>query len=396
MMEWGRKMFVWGMGQGGRRWQQFLSKGRGTYLEIQAGLSQTQYECRPMPAGAYWNWIESYGALETDPKLAHSQDWLAAVEHVSRQLKRSLPVEKMDEQLHSAGPPIDASPHRWLNRGTGWGALESHARLCRAANGRESVFVRDVECPAFAMFPTDSIGPAEGRWLNLISSGTFPSTSSSQPPGPWLVGSDWRKRLEDAAGNPSNAHWLTWWNLGVMAYHDGDTSAAASAWQMSLDCEPNAWAYRNLAVLATDRGDVSVACDHLAASHQLLPTERNIATEFATSLLVAGRMKELLSWYDGLKQPLAIEPRMRLIRAHALLAVGELDALEAFLIGNFELPDLREGDSTLTDLWRALMTSRRAIETGSPVTEIRSGQINIECTPPHNIDFRMGTASDRV
>src|SRR5262249_32675024 len=156
----------------------------------------------------------------------HSQDWLVAVEHVSSQLKQTLPVEIINEQLRTAGPAIDAPPDRWLNRGTGWGALEAKSRLCRAANKRETVLVREVECPAFTLFPADSIKPAEERWLKLLSYGIFPSTSSSQPPGPWLVGSDWRNRLEAAAGNPANAHWLTWWNLGVMAYHDGDTAAA--------------------------------------------------------------------------------------------------------------------------------------------------------------------------
>ena len=45
----GRKLFVWGMGSGGRRWQEFLSIPGHPYIEIQAGLARTQYECMPMP-----------------------------------------------------------------------------------------------------------------------------------------------------------------------------------------------------------------------------------------------------------------------------------------------------------------------------------------------------------
>ena len=40
----GRKMFVWGMGPGGRRWQEFLSVPNRLYMEIQAGLGRTQLE----------------------------------------------------------------------------------------------------------------------------------------------------------------------------------------------------------------------------------------------------------------------------------------------------------------------------------------------------------------
>jgi hypothetical protein len=47
----GRKLFVWGQGPGGEKWQEFLSKEGtgGKYAEIQAGLAHTQYECLPMP-----------------------------------------------------------------------------------------------------------------------------------------------------------------------------------------------------------------------------------------------------------------------------------------------------------------------------------------------------------
>ncbi|MBM3496554.1 MAG: DUF5107 domain-containing protein, partial [Armatimonadetes bacterium] len=45
----GRKLFCWGMGQGGRQWQEFLAAPGHAYIEIQAGLARTQMECVPMP-----------------------------------------------------------------------------------------------------------------------------------------------------------------------------------------------------------------------------------------------------------------------------------------------------------------------------------------------------------
>jgi hypothetical protein len=47
----GRKIFVWGNGPGGKKWQEYLS-GEGTpgrYCELQCGLAHTQSECLPMP-----------------------------------------------------------------------------------------------------------------------------------------------------------------------------------------------------------------------------------------------------------------------------------------------------------------------------------------------------------
>jgi len=55
----GRKLFVWGMGQGGRHWNEWLSEKGSAYIEIQAGLANTQLEHIPMKAGETWEWTEA-------------------------------------------------------------------------------------------------------------------------------------------------------------------------------------------------------------------------------------------------------------------------------------------------------------------------------------------------
>ena len=47
----GRKLFVWGVGAGGDRWQERLSGPGHRYLEIQAGLATTQFEHLALEAG---------------------------------------------------------------------------------------------------------------------------------------------------------------------------------------------------------------------------------------------------------------------------------------------------------------------------------------------------------
>jgi hypothetical protein len=69
----GRKLFVWGMGRGGRKWQEFLSVPGQSYLEIQAGLARPQLEHVPMPADTEWEWLEAYGLLEARASLALGQ-----------------------------------------------------------------------------------------------------------------------------------------------------------------------------------------------------------------------------------------------------------------------------------------------------------------------------------
>ena len=64
----GRKLFVWGTGRGGERWQGWLSHGGAErYAEIQAGLAPTQFEHLDMPAQAEWSWSEAFAAVRRRP-----------------------------------------------------------------------------------------------------------------------------------------------------------------------------------------------------------------------------------------------------------------------------------------------------------------------------------------
>ncbi len=63
----GRKLFVWGTGTGGRRWQSWLTQpGTGGYCEIQAGLARTQLEHVRLEPASEVSWLEAYGPLEAE------------------------------------------------------------------------------------------------------------------------------------------------------------------------------------------------------------------------------------------------------------------------------------------------------------------------------------------
>ena len=66
----GRKMFVWGMGQGGRHWNEWLSEKGSAYIEIQAGLAHTQLEHIPMAGVA-----GGIHAAEGRPESAARRVW---------------------------------------------------------------------------------------------------------------------------------------------------------------------------------------------------------------------------------------------------------------------------------------------------------------------------------
>ncbi|HCS73481.1 MAG TPA: DUF5107 domain-containing protein, partial [Clostridiales bacterium] len=93
----GRKLFVWGMGAGGRNWQTYLAQPGYAYLEIQAGLARTQLEHLPMKGGAMLSWMEAYGPITAEAKIVQGEDWSAATAAVEEALESACPRAKVEE-----------------------------------------------------------------------------------------------------------------------------------------------------------------------------------------------------------------------------------------------------------------------------------------------------------
>jgi ribosomal protein S13 len=63
----GRKLFLWGSGPAGSRWQEWLCGPDARYAEIQAGWCPTQLEHDRLAGGSSVSWTEAFGGVELDP-----------------------------------------------------------------------------------------------------------------------------------------------------------------------------------------------------------------------------------------------------------------------------------------------------------------------------------------
>ena len=116
----GRKLFAWGMAQGGRRWGEYLAIPGKPHMEIQAGLMYTQSHSARMPAKSQWTWTEAMGYFEGDAARLHSDDWREAYTEGERVLDEMLPREEL-ERLDAEFAGTDARvPEEVLFRGHGW------------------------------------------------------------------------------------------------------------------------------------------------------------------------------------------------------------------------------------------------------------------------------------
>jgi hypothetical protein len=80
-----------------------------------------------------------------------------------------------------------------------------------------------------------------------------------------------------------------------------------------------------------------------------------------------------------------------LLEGRAALELGHLDRVQAILDRLPEIPDLREGEVSLTDLWFGLQERKMAARLHRPLDEALCRRVRIECPPPAEIDFRVST-----
>lgn len=381
----GRKLFVWGMGPGGRRWQDFLTEPGHPYIELQAGLSWTQSHTTPMPGGETWTWLEAYGLLDVDPTAAHGRDWQAAWSTAEAAIEATIPDAALEQALTDSAPAAEQPTDFTVEIGSGWGALEHQRRI---AAGLAPI---SNDATPFGDAP---MGPDQQPWLSLLRDGVFPERSPDEPPGAWMVQPAWREMLRASVEAGRSDHWLAWLHLGVMAYHAGELETAEGAWQRSLDRAPSAWALRNLAVLRGRQGQSDEAADLILRALRMRPDLKPLVVECLTHLREADRPEQALRVIADLPDRMRNDGRVRALEAWACVELDDLDRAEAILAGDFELITVREGEVLLTDLWYACQARRLAAREGTVVNEDLIERVRTRLTPPAHLDFRMAATKE--
>lgn len=335
----GKKLFVWGQGDGGKRWQEWLSPGAGPYAEIQAGLAQTQFEHLSMPAGAEWSWVEAYGNAKLDPATSHGQDWDAAVTHASARLEDLVPDAELEVALAEAARNYALPPDEMLVRGSAWGALES-AR--RRHSGRK--WLDEVGTP-FADDATPEAIEETGPWHSLLDGASFLGA------GTFVAGADWEELLAKDGGAEAQFHLATMKHArqdlgGAIAGY----GAALIAEDLSLRSKVLATRGRALALLATNKTDNGLA--ELAAASRLEPSNLPLLSEAMTLSIRHGDPAQALALASEAPAGMSDVGRVRFLTALALAGVGQGREAAAMLRDGVEIPDIREGEDGIAELWQ--------------------------------------------
>ncbi|MFF2806448.1 DUF5107 domain-containing protein [Streptomyces sp. NPDC058000] len=381
----GRKLFLWGSGRAGRRWQRWLTEpGTAGYAEIQAGLARTQLEHVPLDAGGEFTWLEAYGPLAADPAAVHGADWTAARDAVETRLSTVLPRADVEAAYAAWLPYADQEPKEQLATGSGWGALEA----VRAG----------LDLPGTPFDPA-TLGAAQQPWLTLLRTGELPA--AGPVPGPAPVSPAWRDLLESARPGPAAEY-----HLGLAQWHAGDRAQAVRSWERALAHGAGCLPLYCLAVAegvagetarAADRFSEAFACATKSAASDEPATARiwretlpALARTAVPALLAADRADEAAAMLAALRPTDRADGRFRLLASQVLLDQGQPRAAREIFDEGFEIADLREGAEVLSDTWYAI--AERLVAGDGPVTAEIAARARAEHPLPERYEFRMRPA----
>ncbi len=368
----GRKLFTWGTGRGGKRWMEFLSEtGKGDYIEIQGGVTPTQLQDRPLPADASIQWTECISPFAMDPDAAHDANYAAASSAAGKVVDSRVPdaaLKEMDGFLTAQSlSPVE----RLLHRGAGWGWLYEKRTGRRISPGLAFEAVS---------------GEEERPWADLLFVGTFSRETLNKLPCSFNVSDGWMDVLRESA----RAHGPTWLHelhLGVGELERGAFAKACEHFRSSLALKDNAAAHRCLAAYRSYAGDLEAARADYLRAWSFCGDDPNLAIEIGEFLVRIKDYHAFDAFAKSLPAAVAVHERITLLKAQVALERGEFAMVRRLL--QREFATLREGELSLSDLWFASLTKEAEGRAGRKLTPAEKEKLMRDFPPPAEIDFRM-------
>ena len=400
-----KKLFCWGNHRAGEHWQEFLSAGEGTgyYAEIQAGIAPSQLHDKLMPRNSKYEWTQCFGGMSLEKARLFDDNYDNAVAYFDEKLNMVMDITDIKALDKSLEALADLVPERkdLCHLGSGFGALET-VRMAKDGDGIT---------PTSMLFPTDTIGYDESPWLDLINDGVIKDTDPTKIKTSYMVSPKWVGKMLASLDKKGGYNWNSLLHAGVAIYeyHNVDVTArlsyseeenarqtekARELWLASVKEKKNYWAYRNLAVLEQNEGnlelsekyyDFAIGCDGAF-------DDFGLASEYACFLVKCKRFEKLWNLYLGLPDNCKAVDRVKISAAQAAVKLGKLDYLEGFFCD--EHYDVREGETSLTDVWFEYCALKLAKERGieNPTAQEFDALVDEAwdlCPPGKDIDFRM-------
>ncbi len=351
----GRKNFLWGQNAGGRHWNEWLTDGRD-YYEIQAGLIKTQFECFVMKKDEVIKWIEAYVGVDFG---TNEGDFFEISDRISKRFY------DCDEKRCMFD--IDEYCPLWL-MGSGKGylaGLYKGGELCRGFE-----------------FPRDSVNGATRFYLDLLENN--PSEINLETD--FTVNED----ILNLLNNRENRNWFEDYLLAIGIYEKEDYDKAYALLIESVNKNPH---YLPLTALALFEDSINhegkKAFDLVSRAVEQRPEYYPLVCTYAEIAIRAEEYDAFISFYENSNEVIKNIGRVKMYVGQCYTMVGNIETAEKYINENLMVPDVREGEYSISNCWVLLKKAIMAREKGIDVKSITDAEVLAEHPVPYSIDFRM-------
>ena len=365
-----RKMFCWGIGQGGRHWCDYLAQpGQGDYIEIQAGLAPSQLHTARIAGRGVVQFVQLFGAF-TAPAAAVAGEWNEALPGVEAAVESLLPAARVNALAALYAEKALLPGGELLCAGDERGGLE---RLRRQAAGQ----------PDFAphlAFPAPRAGSELAPWAAVLAGEMLPET---ERPLPYMTDPAWLPFLEELAARPGAAGQAKFQCAVALAENGRESEALPFFEQLVRQGSP--WAAHALGLLLARQEEWQLAADAFVLAHRLEGDrlDPSFAEQALNAPVRAGRLQEAWQLWQALPPRHQTETG-RLTAAQAAVALGQ----DAFVEDCFtrEYACIREGALGLANVWFEHQARLACRQKGVPFTP---AAVDYSLPLPRELDFRM-------
>lgn len=323
----GRKLFSWGHRKGSDHWQRMLTDKAGNYVEIQAGLGKTQYECIPMPPKCVWTFCECY-TLADIPAEKVNADYFDLVNEVKKQINLLGGSAVLDNKLRDFAENISLQKGKTVLYGSGFGYLNA---MLGGKIPQQLEFVQRQDI---------------NGWMSLLNSGEIKTDLTFA----------YGEKMENLLlRNQNICSWNISYQLALLSYDRRDFEKAKYYCENSLildSNEKNNHLYAHILYQLCDDKSVYFAEKCLQLNNKSYALAENIFS----LLLKLNAFDALIKEFNLLDTPLKNNPRLLMYLSMAYLKNGDADKAEKVLTGNggLDILDFREGDRFLDKLYRGI------------------------------------------
>ncbi|MCT4544299.1 MAG: DUF5107 domain-containing protein [Vallitalea sp.] len=335
----GRKVFSWGHIQSSDNWQEILTKQAGKYIEIQAGVAKTQYECIPMPPNTAWEWVECYTSISVEPEKVFNE-YSDAVKEVDTKVNSIWNNYDLECLVASTKDSIGKKKFKLIHSGSGFGALENKLRHTLGKR-----LVSD-----YLDFNYDG---NTKDWIDIIENNSFNNIDVNTPPKSFVLGDDWIDILENSSKSEGKDNWYVWYQLGVMYKYNKKYEKALDCFKKSLFIDVNKWAYHALAHLYIDIKETNKAAKYAVKSMELGNADYSLCESCLKLLLNNGLYNYIIKSYVNLADNVKSNSRIKMYLAFAYANTGFVEKADKIMSenGGLVVNDIREGEISITELW---------------------------------------------